>query len=221
MTLPLPTPAFVRRAAVAALGLALAASLAGCVSLFPKEQPAQLYRFTPQMEAPSISMDTQRIPIAVSPVEFTAAASGDRLLTMTGNEAAYIEGARWVSTAQTQFDEALDKAFDDGATATRLVQRRQAGASQLTMNLSVLNFETRYDNGPKGAPKVVVVLRAQLIRFPDRAVIGETIFRSEQPVSDNRVGAIVQGYDAAVTSVLKDLATWTDQKAQAGARAAS
>jgi cholesterol transport system auxiliary component len=209
-----PLPILMRRAAATVLGLALAAGLAGCVSLFPKEQPAQLYRFTPQMEAPSASMDTQRIPISVSPVEFTAAASGDRLLTMTGDEAAYIEGARWVSTAQTQFDEALDKAFDDGATATRLVQRRQAGASQLTMNLSVLNFETRYDNGSKSAPKVVVVLRAQLIRFPDRAVVGETIFRSEQPASDNRVSAIVQAYNAAVTSVLKDLATWTDQKAQ-------
>jgi ABC-type uncharacterized transport system auxiliary subunit len=65
----------------------------------------------------------------------------------------------------------------------------------------------------------VVSIRAQLIRFPDRAVVGETVFRSEQPVSDNRVGAIVQGYDAAVTSVLKDLAAWTDQKAQANTTA--
>ena len=92
-----PTPNFIRRATATVLGLALAAGLAGCVSLFPKEKPAQLYRFTPQMQGPSASMDAQRIPISLSPVEFTAAASGDRMLTMTGDEAAYIEGARWVS----------------------------------------------------------------------------------------------------------------------------
>ncbi|HEY3812713.1 MAG TPA: ABC-type transport auxiliary lipoprotein family protein [Caulobacteraceae bacterium] len=213
MTVTLPSLS--RRAAATLLGAAFAASLAGCVSLFPKEPPAQLYRFTPQMEPSSASIDAQRIPISLSPVEFTAAASGDRILTMTGDEAAYIGGARWVSTAQTQFDEAVNKAFDDTATATRIVERRQAGASKLTMNLSVETFETRYDNGPTGAPKVVVSVRAQLIRFPDRSVVGENVFRSEQPVSDNRVGAIVQGYNAAVTSVLKDLAAWTDQKAQA------
>ena len=217
MTLPLPNQTALRRAAVG-LALVLAMGVAGCVSLFPKEQPAQLYRFSPQMAGPSASMDAQRIPISLSPIQFTAAASGDRLLTMTGDEAAYIEGARWVSTAQSQFDEAVNKAFDATATATRIVEPRQAGAAKLSMNLSVESFETRYDDGPKGAPKVVVALRAQIVRYPDRAVIGETVFHSEQPVSDNRVGAIVQGYDAAVTSVLKDLAAWTDQKAQAGAQ---
>lgn len=214
MTLPLPTPTFVRRTAVAALGLALAASFAGCVSLFPKEKPAQLYRFTPQISA-SASPDGARIPISMSPVEFTAAASGDRLLTMTGDEAAYIEGARWVSTAQSEFEEAVNKAFDNGAQSTRIVERRQSASAKMVMNLTVETFETRYDGGPKSAPKVVVAVRAQLIRFPDRAVIGEDVFRSEQPAGDNRVGAIVGAYNTAVTSVLKDLTAWTDQKAVA------
>ena len=218
MTLPLPTPTFARRAAAVVAGLALSVGLAACVSLFPKEQPAQLYRFTPQM-APAASPDGQRIPISLSAVEFTAAASGDRMLTMTGDEAAYIEGARWVSTAESQFEEAIDKAFDEGAQSTRIVERRQSAAARMVLNVSVTSFETRYDNGPKSAPKVVVAVRAQLIRFPDRAVVGESVFRAEQPVSDNRVSAIVQAYNVAVTSVLKDLTAWTDQKASANATA--
>ncbi|HWE44907.1 MAG TPA: ABC-type transport auxiliary lipoprotein family protein [Caulobacteraceae bacterium] len=212
------TPTFARRVLAAAAGLALVAALAGCVSLFPKAKPAQLYRFTPQMTATQ-SPDGSRIPISLSAVDFTAGAAGDRMLTMSGDEAAYIEGARWVSTAQSQFEEAVDKAFEDGAQSTRIVERRQSASAKMVMNLSVETFEARYDNGPKSAPKVVVVVRAQLIRFPDRAVVGEDLFRSEQTAGDNRVSAIVQAYNAAVTAVLKDLTAWTDRKATANATA--
>ena len=209
-------PTFARRALAAAAGLALVTALAGCVSLFPKAKPAQLYRFTPQMTA-SQSPDGSRIPISLSAIDFTAGAAGDRMLTMNGDEAAYIEDARWVSTAQAQFEEAVDKAFEDGALSTRIVERRQSASAKMVMNLSVETFEARYENGEKAAPKIVVAVRAQLIRFPDRAVVGEDIFKSEQVASDNRVGAIVTAYNMAVTSVLKDLTAWTDKKATANA----
>jgi cholesterol transport system auxiliary component len=215
MTLPLLSPTFARRTAAAVLGLVLAASLSGCVSLFPKAKPADLYRFTPQVAQAPQSPDGKRIPISLSAVDFTAAASSDRILTMTGDEAAYIEGARWVSTAQAQFEEAIDKAFERGSSTTRIVERRQSASARLVMNVSVETFETRYENGPKAAPKVVVEVRAQLIRFPDRAVVGENLFRSEQAAGDNRVSAIVQAYNAAVTEVLTKLTAWTDEEAAA------
>jgi cholesterol transport system auxiliary component len=160
-------------------------------------------------------MEGRRVAISLSSVDVTAAASGDRILTMTGDEAAYVEGARWVSTAQSQFEEAVDEAFVRSAQTARIVERRQSASATMVMNLSVESFETRYDNGPKSAPKVVVAVRAQLIRFPDRAVIGESVFRAEQPAGENRVSAIVAAYNTAVTSVLKDLTAWTDQKVTA------
>jgi cholesterol transport system auxiliary component len=147
---------------------------------------------------------------------FTEAASGDRMLTMDGNQAAYIEGARWVAPAQGLFEEAVFRAFARNATVARLVERRQSASANYVLNLDVETFEARYVAGPKAAPTVVVALRAQLIHFPERAVIAEKTFHAEQAASDNRVSAIVPAYDAAVTSVLKDLTAWADASASAG-----
>ncbi len=208
------------KAATAAVSVAFAVTLAtglsGCVSLFPKAEPAQLYRFQGDFAEPAQATNSNRTPVAMSPLAFTEAASGDRLLTMTGNEAAYIGGARWVASAQELFQEALGRAFARNSTAVRMVDRRQSASANMVLNVDVETFETRYVAGPNAAPTVVVSLRAQVIRYPERTVIAEKTFHAEQPASDNRVSAIVPAYGAAVTSVLKDLTAWTDGAAQNG-----
>ena len=80
------------------------------------------------------------------------------------------------------------------------------------LNLDVQTFETRYDNGDKAPPEVVVQLRAQLLRASDRTVISDQLFTSAQRSADNRVGPIIQAYDAAVHEVLGKLASWTAQQ---------
>jgi cholesterol transport system auxiliary component len=211
------TPIFIRRAAVAALGLALTFALAACVSLFPKEPPAVLYRFEPQLpEASADAASVRRTPVLMAAVDFNQAASGDRLLTVDGDQAAYIEGARWVSSAQALFEESLARAFARESMSTRLVERRQAASARMVLNVAVENFEARYVAGPKAAPTVVVALRAQIIRFPDRSVVAARTFRAEQPAGDNRVSAIVTAFNGAMTSVMKDLTAWTDQAVAGG-----
>jgi cholesterol transport system auxiliary component len=195
------------------VAVSAAAGLSACVSLFPKAVPAQLYRFGPAVTATDGAVPAgRRVDVALGPVEFTQAAAGDRLLTMTGNEAAYISGARWVTPAEDLFADAVQRSFGNASTV-RLVDRRQATASSLMLDLKVETFETRYDNGDKAAPTVSVAVHARIIRFPDRAVIGDRVFQVNQPAGDNRVGAIVPAYDGAVASVLKDLTAWTDQVA--------
>jgi cholesterol transport system auxiliary component len=216
MTLSSRTVSVLARAAGVSTALAVAGALAGCVSLFPKAPPAQLYRFEPEITESSAPPSENRIPVSLSAVAFTQAGSGDRILTMTGDEAAYIEGARWVAPAESLFEEAMTRAFAGSAVATRLVERRQSASAKMVLNVTVERFEARYEAGPKAAPTVVVALRAQLIRFPDRAVVGAKSFRAEQSAADNRVSAIVAAYDQDVTSVLKDLTAWTDQTATQG-----
>jgi cholesterol transport system auxiliary component len=204
-----------RALTAAALAIAFAAGLAGCVSLLPKSEPAQLYRFGADIPEAANGGASQRIPVGLAPMSFTQPASGDRLMTINGNEAAFIGGARWVAPAQDMFEEALDRAFARGAVSTRLVERRQSASTKLVLNVDVETFEARYEAGPNAAPTVVVGLRAQMIRYPDRFVIASKTFRSTQTASDNRISAIVPAYDAAVTAVLKDLTSWTDESATA------
>lgn len=192
-----------------------AAGLAGCVSLLPKSDPVQLYRLSPPAAAEAGAPPSTRVDVGLAPLEFPRAAAGDRLLTYTGPEAAYIAAARWVAPAQVLFTEALDGAFAQSRVVRFNAGRGEPGAA-LQLDLDVRAFETRYEAGPDAAPTVVVAMDAKLIRYPDRRVIGERSIRVSQAAAENRVGAIVPAYQAALDQALADLVAWTDATAQAG-----
>lgn len=185
--------------------------LGGCISVFPKSVPAQLYRFDnePLQAGQALPAPGARV-IARGSVRFETAAAADRILTVTGTDTAYIKGARWVSSAPVLFEESLIRAFEAGG-GPRLAEGGSSVRASALLNLDVQTFETRYDQGPGAPPQVVVQVHAQLVRVEDHSLIGEQLFTSAQRVSDNRVGPIVQGYDAAVHDVLAKLAAWTAQ----------
>jgi cholesterol transport system auxiliary component len=204
----LPTT-LLRLAAVGACAL----MLSGCISLLPKSKPAQLYRFG-QVRAPAAAASTA--PSAATVGVFRASgvfqqeSSGDRILTVTGEHAAYIAQTRWVAPASVLFDAAVLNAFDAHSGHARLVSRGETAQSDYALRIDVRDFETRYESGAKAAPTVVVRLRAVLTRSQNNAVVGEQIFEARVPAGNNRVEAIVGAYDKALTEVLGKLVAWTD-----------
>jgi cholesterol transport system auxiliary component len=207
----IPTKGLVR-AGVAALG---ALTLAGCISLFPKSDPAQLYRI--DATAPA----NRAAPGATGPrgvlklnTVFPRASGGDRILTVTGQETAFIAESRWVAPVQILFDEAVARAFD-GPGATRLIGRGESGRADMVLRLDVRNFEAVYLDGKDAAPTVVLRMRAVTSRTSDRSLIAEKLFEAKVRAGDNRVGAIVAAFNEAVGSVLTELVGWTDAAAAA------
>jgi cholesterol transport system auxiliary component len=206
--------------AAAAAALALAAvALSGCISLFPKGDPAQLYRFG--------AGDSAQAPVAGGPrayeviqgsIEFNRAAAGDRILTVNGSEMAYIAAARWVAPAPSLFEEAFHRAFMNSAKAPRLTGMGRASQAVATLRLDVDAFETRYDQGMESAPTVVVRIRGAMTATKDRSLLDERTFESRKPASDNRVSAIVLAYDAATMDALAQLADWSGDTAAKAAR---
>lgn len=195
-----------RRAFVAA---ALALPLGACISLFPKSEPDQLYRFGAQ--APQVQLPAGRaFGVLKISTAFTRAAGGDRILTVSGGEAAFVKGARWVSPATVLFDEALTRAFQGGDGRARLINRGEVAQADYALKLDVRTFEARYDQGAKAAPQVNVEVRAMLTRNGDRALAGEKIFAAQVRAGDNRLGAIAQAYDQAVVQVLGELLVWVN-----------
>jgi cholesterol transport system auxiliary component len=199
---PLPAAAL----AVAAL------SLAACISVLPKSKPAQLYRFG-GADAGASAAPAAPAAIARGASNFTAEAATDRILTLDGHSAAYIEGARWVAPAPVLFDEALSRAFQ-APGAPPLADRGLPNRAPVALSIDVQAFEARYDHGPDAAPEVIVQVKAELNRTSDRTLVDSHLFSSAQRASDNRVGAIVQAYDAAVHDALGQLVTWTKDKAR-------
>jgi cholesterol transport system auxiliary component len=199
---------------VAAPALALSLALSGCISLFPKADPSGLYRFghaaPPAASAPETAPTDKAFGVFKTPTVFTRAAMGDRLLTVTNGEAAYIAGARWVSPATVLFDEAVARAFEAEPSRARLVTRGETAKAVMALRLEVRSFETDYVNGPKAAPEVLVEIRAVMVRSNDRALLGDKVFQARVKAADNRVGAIVPAYDAANAKVLSEIIAWVN-----------
>jgi len=200
-----------------ALALTAVASLAlaGCVSLFPKTEPAQLYRFGGSAAAqPGPGAMAGQTPISIAPLDFTAAAAGDRIMTVTGSEVAYIAAARWASPASVLFNEAMEQAFERNARTVSLMGRRGGRSARLMLDVDVNAFEARYENGREAAPTVVVSLDARLLQIRERNVVAHRVIEVRQPAAENRVSAIVAAMDTATGQALGQLVEWTDANAR-------
>jgi len=196
----------IRLAATAALALALG----GCVTIFPKEEPEQLYRFASASTPPS-SGQVARYAVLEDAIDFDRMASTDRILTVTGDEVAYIKGGRWAVAAPLMFDSAVQSAFNEAGGPDRLISAGEATRPDFVLKLDVLRFEARYDQGPTAAPTVIIRVHAALNRGADHAPIGDQTFEVKVPAADNRIGAIAGGFDQATTQVLGQVVAWVAQ----------
>lgn len=196
---------------------ACAVALSGC-ALLGGGKPANLYRFGQSMVSePADAAATPAaawVPVFRAPGAFQREAAGDRILTVTGGKAAYIADTRWVAPAAILFNQALIAAFDANPGPARLVSRGQPGGQAAYMlRLEVRNFETRYDRGAKAAPAVVV--RVHAVLSPRQGeVVRDQIFEAQVRARGNRVGAIVEAYDEAVSEVLGKVVAWTNAEAK-------
>lgn len=196
-----------------ALAVIAAAALSGC-ALLSSPDPVQLYRFGDAPAAAAGTPVAQPIQVKLRAVEFPLPAAGDRILSVTGTEAAYVAGARWVSPAALIYSDALESAFGAQAEGVRLIGRRELTPATRLLDIDVRAFETRYDYAG-AVPSVVVTIRARLLRFPERTVLTERTFAVEQSAGENRVSAIVAAYDAATRDVNARIVAWADANAGA------
>ena len=200
-----------RAAGIAALAGALA--LGGC-GLLGGGKPAVLYRFGGSEAAPAAAPTPGGRSVALANLTFADESEGDRVLTITGGEAAYIAQTRWVAPARDLFTSAAERAFD--RAGVRLVRRGQPFDTGSSLILEVPTFEARYENGAKAAPVVVVEVRASLVTGTEQRLLGETAYTARQPAADNRVGAIVEAFDVATRQALEHTAGWAASRAPAG-----
>ena len=204
--------AFLRLACAVAAGVALS----GCISLLPKSKPAHLYRFgqaSPSAQVGPAPVD--QVGVVRAAGLFQREAAGDRLLTITSGQAAYVADTRWVAPAAVLWDEAVVGAFDADPGPTRLILRGEpAVTATYVLRLDVRNFEARYEHGAKAPPTVLVRVRATIVQNADQKLVSERIFEKQVTAARNRVTAIVPAYDKAVAEVLSEVVAWTNEEAK-------
>ena len=191
---------------------ATALGLSGC-ALLSSPDPVQLYRFGEGGGSTASAVtDANPVQERLRNVEFPSASRGDRILGVTGLEAAYIARARWVSPAQQLMSQSIESAFGDQARAVRLIGQRELTPATRVLDIDVRTFEARYDY--EGAvPVVTISARARLLRFPDRTVVAEEVISVSESAGENRVSAIAQAFDLASREFNTRLVTWTEANA--------
>jgi len=195
------------------VALAGALALGGC-GLLGGGKPANLYRFGAGEAAATAPVEVRGgRTVGLSNLTFAEESEGDRILTITGGEAAYIKQTRWVAPASELFTAAAERAFD--RAGVRLALRGQPYNTDAGLILEVPTFEARYENGAKAAPVVVVEVRASLVAGMEKRLVGETAFTARQPAAENRVSAIVEAFDTATRQALDHTATWAAGRAPA------
>lgn len=207
---------FLKTAAAVTLSL----SLGGCAILGAlggggNKNRAQLYRFGGEAPAAAAVAASART-VQLNSLRFHPAAEGDRILSVTGSEAAYLANSRWVAPARELFSEAAERAFD--RAGVRLSRRDQPFDADANLVLEVPTFEARYESGPEAPPVVVVEVRASMVSGRARDVLGETAYTVRVPTTENRVSVIVQAFDEAARQALDQTAAWAASTAAAAPR---
>ena len=150
------------------------------------------------------------VHVSMRRVDFPEAARGDRILAVTGAEAAYIKGARWVSPAETLFEEALRNAFLDGGTCT-VLSSGPLSRNGLLLSVDVRRFEAAYA-APGAVPDANIVVLLRLFRMSDRSLVVEDRITVRESAGENRQSAIVAAFDRATAEASRQIVLWTDQQ---------
>lgn len=187
-------------------------ALSGC-ALLSSPDPVQLYRFGggSAFAGTGATSACPDVNVSLRRVEFPEAARGDRILAVTGAEAAYIKGARWVSPAETLFEESLRDAFLDGAACT-VLSSGPLTRDGLLLGVDVRRFEAVYA-APGAAPEAEIVVLLRLMRPGDRSVLAEERVAVSENAGENRQSAIVAAFDRASAEASRRIVVWTDQQA--------
>jgi cholesterol transport system auxiliary component len=189
--------------------------LAGCGGLLGGGGNTELYHFgnRPAAESPAIERTGVRpFTVLFAGANFNPAIDSDRILTVTGSQAAYVAGARWVSPAPDLFDAAIRRAFEQRAPSARFANLRTVPLPDYALGVEVRRFEADYVGGAAAPPEIVIEIRVQLMRWADRTVVAEWPIISRESAQENRVATIVDGFDRGTATVVARIADLTQEK---------
>lgn len=186
--------------------------LGGCLkSLMGGGKPDGLYRFGSLADLPLQSaQNTPQRLLLVMPVRFPAAAAGDRMLTVSGNEMAYLKDMRWISAASILFRDSLTDAVQRRAPDLALADRTTATRADAILAVDVDRFEASYDHGTGSPPTIHIAGSAALIDSATRIAIARRAFSRSIPASTNTIGGLVATIDAGSRQSVVELADWAN-----------
>jgi cholesterol transport system auxiliary component len=192
------------RWAVAALAALL---LAGCQLIQAAEEPTDLYQVSPksafdpgmpsvrwqlavEVPAAAANLNTGRIAIAQSPTSFD-----------------YYAKTAWTDRAPAMVQTRIIDSFENSHKIVAVARESIGLRANYVLQPDLRNFEAMYFYG--GAPIAHVRIVAKLVQMPDRQIIGVATFERCVRARADKVPRVVEAFDQALGSIIKELVAWT------------
>lgn len=200
-----------RRAAAAALVLAVAFSAGGCSldSLLTSSGPApSLYVLSPKS---TFAEDLQyvesqlvvELPIASEGLNTHRIALRESPLTLD-----YFANARWTERAPQMVQTLLVESFENTGKIISVARQGVDLRADYVLKTELREFQAEY-SAKNEAPHVWVKLNVKLVHMPARTIIASETFEARYAVGGPAMKDVVVAFDETLNKVLKKSVVWT------------
>ncbi len=191
--------------------------LTACGGLLPGGgPPPKLYRLTPKSTfEPNIpTVDWQ---LVISPPAAQGAIDTTRIaLAPSATRIEYYADAGWTDRMPLMLQALILESFENSDRIVAVGRRAIGLRSDYELRADVREFQAEYYKHP-GQPQscaatpvcVDVIINAKLIYTPQRTIVATRDFTGFAPSQIDDVVSVVEAFDIALGSVLKDMVGWT------------
>ena len=207
-----------RRLVSAPLLAAGALSLGGCAALSGLGGGPALDAFELRAPAnPPVAGRSLARDLVVETPEAGPALDLDRIMIRPNPlQAQYLPGARWTGDAPVMMQRLMVRTLQD-ANAFRFVGRRPLGPGADFALVSELTDFQAEDTADSTIVRIRLV--ARLVREQDATVIASRSFTATTPIESLDTLVVVQSFNTATDSLMRDLSTWVQSTLGAAPRA--
>jgi cholesterol transport system auxiliary component len=192
------------RLAVVATAVAL---LSGCTLYEAATEPTDLYTVTPKSTFdPSLPAVYWQLAVE-APVAAANLNTGRIAIAMTPTSTDYYAKVAWTDRAPLMVQTRIVDSFENTRKIVAVARQSIELRANYVLQPDLRNFEALYYYGEP--PIVRVRIIAKLVRMPDRQIIGVASFERCVRARADKVPKVVQAFDQALGSVLKQLVSWT------------
>ena len=184
-----------------------AAALAACGDLIPgSTSPPSLYRLTPKSTFAD-DLPTVDWQLTLAQPDADAALDTTRIaLLRDATQIEYYAKSGWTDRAPSMVHTLMLESFENSKKIVAVGRRAVGLRADFELRTELREFQAEYKGGQITAN---VAINAKLIRAAERAIVGQQSFAVETPVAADDLPMIVQAFDDALGSVLKQLVDWT------------
>ena len=199
-----------RRAAGAALLAALALTTAGCQLIDAANSAAEatdLYTVSPKSTFdPGLPAVYWQLAVEV-PASAANLNTGRIAIAPTHTSSDYYAKAAWTDRAPLMVQTRIVDSFDNSKKIIAVNRDAIGIRANYVLQPDLRNFEALYYYGTPPVVRVRIV--AKLVRMPDRQIIGVGSFERCVRARADKIPKVVEAFDQALGSVMKQLVAWT------------